>query len=184
MRMNSVAGTVTIRVCKEDCTLGGGKYRIPAGTGMWRLPRQMANAVWQGHVHIHLAACVRHVESDCQPLRILIISLYFIPLHSPVTPAATGMWTPIYAVHNNDAVWPDADKFQPERWLEPGADYVQSPAAGSAAGGESGQQQVSRAPGGGDASGCPHGSGSAVGSKALNFEMNISRVKVSSLGMV
>lgn len=93
------------------------------------------------------------------------------------------MWTPIYAVHNNDAVWPDADKFQPERWLEPGADYVQFPAAGSAAGGGSGKQQVSRAPGGGDdAFGRPHGSGSAVGSKALSFEMNISRVKVSSPG--
>ena len=35
MRMKPVVASGTMRVSLRDITLGGGKYRIPAGTGLW-----------------------------------------------------------------------------------------------------------------------------------------------------
>ena len=35
MRLKPVASNGTVRVALRDVVLGGGKYRIPAGTGLW-----------------------------------------------------------------------------------------------------------------------------------------------------
>ena len=47
-------------------------------------------------------------------------------------PKGTVLWTPILAMHNSSAHWPDHDKFLPERFLQPNAEFVASkhPGAG------------------------------------------------------
>ena len=69
-------------------------------------------------------------------------------------------------MHNVDANWgPTAGEYLPERWLQPGGEYVQSPAA------EDSNERNGSDGGGGD---LKH----ATASTARNFEMGVSRVKV------
>lgn len=100
-------------------------------------------------------------------------------------PAGTALWTPLVAIHNNDAVWEEPDTYRPERWLEPGADYLQPAAA--ADGGSKQQQPAGVSCGGDDAPGSDGGSKpgatgqgaeAASGGRARSYEMNISRSKV------
>lgn len=101
-------------------------------------------------------------------------------LHCRYTiPAGTGMWTPLMALHNTTANWgKDADVYRPERWLEPGADYLPSAAnAGSmqqtsSSGSADAGHQGSATAGGSDA---VNGTG---GSKARSYELNVSRTQV------
>ena len=82
-------------------------------------------------------------------------------------PAKTGVWTPWATVHNVDANWgPTAGQYLPERWLQPGSEYMQSPAA------EEADERSGGDAGGGD--NLKH----ATASTARNFEMGVSRVKV------
>jgi fatty acid synthase len=107
MRMKPAAASGTMRVCQKACTLGNGRYHIPA---------------------------------------------------------KTGLWTPWATMHNVDANWgPTAGQYLPERWLQPGSEYMQSP------GGETADKRDG-GDGGGD---LKH----ATASSARNFEMGLSRAK-------
>lgn len=74
-------------------------------------------------------------------------------------------------MHNTDANWgPTAGEYLPERWLQPGREYMQAPAA------EDADVRDGIAVNGSDDSGSDlkH----ATASTARNFEMGVSRVKV------
>ena len=91
-------------------------------------------------------------------------------------PAGTGLWTPLMALHNTTANWGnDAGVYRPERWLEPGADYLpadtgstQQTSGGSADAGHQGSAAA-------DGSGAVNGTD---GSKARSYELNVSRTQV------
>jgi hypothetical protein len=86
-------------------------------------------------------------------------------------PAGTGLWTPWATLHNVEANWgPTAGQYLPERWLQPGAEYVQD------FGAEHADERNGTVAGGRD-----HGSGDlkhANASTSRNFEMGVSRAKV------
>ncbi|DBB13114.1 TPA: hypothetical protein ACH3X3_005841 [Trebouxia sp. C0006] len=42
-------------------------------------------------------------------------------------PKGVLLWIPMHAVQNVSANWDEPDKFQPERWSQPGAQYSQKP---------------------------------------------------------
>lgn len=105
-------------------------------------------------------------------------------------PAGTGLWTPLATIHNADANWgATTSQYLPERWLQPGADYVQSPTAGDISGSMIALQRstVLCSPRRSDA-GANGGNGGggesnddlkhATATTARNFEMSISRAKV------
>jgi hypothetical protein len=98
-------------------------------------------------------------------LQLLYTNRYHIP-------AQTGLWTPWATIHNVDANWgPTAGQYLPERWLQPGSEYMQSPAA------EEADERNGSDGSGGD---LKH----ATASTARNFEMGVSRVKVSRCACV
>jgi hypothetical protein len=82
------------------------------------------------------------------------------------------------ALHNATANWgDDAGVYRPERWLEPGADYL-PPAAGA---GSTQQTIGGSADAGHQGSAAARGSGAVNGthgSKARSYELNVSRAQV------
>ncbi len=206
--MTPVVGSGTMHVCQKDCTLGGGSCAARISLS-WTSPclSLLVGDMWIGLVL--LSRCLANVSTCSTPVSGLTLGSVRLadgdllpaglhvtcctratvpnPVHRIFVPAGTALWTPLVAIHNNDAVWEEPDTYRPERWLEPGADYLQPAAA--ADGGSKQQQSAGVFGGGNDA---PGGGGSkpgatgpgaeaASGGRARSYEMNISRSKVRTL---
>lgn len=77
----------------------------------------------------------------------VILFPHDIELQGRRIPARTTLWLHMFSAHNSSQYWEDPERFDPDRFLQPGAEYLQGDGQGAAGslGGDQGDPRASGA---------------------------------------